>query len=681
MTIDDDVSRVLKDALQALGNPQNPQNPQSDPTQPQPIDDGNPHVQPDPDPNKRPQRAFPPIPNKTREPEGQPPEKQPTPEPQPEPDNNYANLPLWCRPGINSATFDLLAYLNSIPNLERLLKSPKGRVALTRSDPLLFALTYLPHHLKDKNNPANPPSFADCHFDWARQALLWAAKKHSDYKAQPSEDRVAEVAPRMCGKSTWWFLILPMWAGAHGHKEFVAAFASSAGQAEGHLMTFKKELEKNKYLREDFPNLCAPQRRLRGAVVADRGDQFNSESGFVFVAKGIDSSNLGMKVEEARPDLILLDDIEPDEANYTPELARKRLGTVTDAILPLNIYASVVFVGTVTMPNSIIHQLVKHARGLETEDWINDEKINPHYYAPIVETLNPLTNKTEQRSLWQDKWPLDYLISIKHTRSYAKNYANDPRGRDGDYWNEDDYTYGLHPAPYNTPQTKSGLRCAIFIDPPTTTTRTSDPAGIAIISWAPTPPYNRDSARDQRPHPDAKHMYHTGNGEQWYEMQAKVRHSATNRKTYTKTIYINPGTAVIHHASQVKLTGKKLARHIYQLIAAHPELNIRRIVLEATQGGDLWKEAFAEAPVPLEVIMPREGKEIRFDRALEYYQKRPTLVLHEPEANLTKLEEQQMGFPKAAFDDIADSAVSGILYFLEPKPRKQRVKGKARSYV
>jgi len=588
-----------------------------------------------------------------------PPESQQKPPPPTTRTTRTNGLPLWVHPGINSATFDLNAYLASIPNLKALLASPQGRKALTYADPILFALTYLSKHLKDPNRPTAPPSFADCHFDWARSSLRWAAQRNQSANApppEPAEDRIAEIAPRMCGKSTWWFLILPMWAAAHGHKRFVAAFASTATQAQKHLNTFKNELDTNRYIREDYPDLCSPKRRLRGSVVADRVDEFQSDANFVFAAKGVDSSNLGMKVEEHRPDLILLDDVEPDESSYNAELAQKRLQTITDAILQLNIYASVVFVGTVTMPNSIIHQLVKHARGQQAYDWIMDEKIAPHYYSPIQ--YNAATRAP--RSLWPEKWSLEYLRSIQHTRSYAKNYANDPKGRDGDYWNEEDFTRAT---PNETALSKT--RTGIFIDPPTTSSKTSDPAGIAIISHTPPTKHDVDTYRK-------------------YEMSVPVTTAAGNRlrhKATNKTYAGHPGHVCVHYADEVRLTGKALAKHVYSLIESRPELNIRRIIVESTQGGDLWLEVFENSPLKVEVVNPREGKPQRFDRALEYYQKQPTLVTHDIKANLSKLEEQQMGFPKHAYDDIADAAVTGILYFLEPRPRKIRTKTKAVPYV
>jgi hypothetical protein len=92
-----------------------------------------------------------------------------------------------------------------------------------------------------------------------------------------------------------------------------------------------------------------------------------------------------MKVEQKRPDLILCDDIEPDESSYSPDLAAKRKTTLIDAILPLNIYARVVICGTVTMPGASSTSWSGHARGVETAEWIRDEGVRAHYTPPIVE--------------------------------------------------------------------------------------------------------------------------------------------------------------------------------------------------------------------------------------------------------------------------------------------------------
>lgn len=613
--------------------------------------------------------------------------KQQADDPTQDPASDYAGLPYWYPPSINSENFDLGYYLSTIPNLQALLPSPLGRKTLTYADPLLFALTYLPHHLRNKHEPTKPPSFADPHFEWCRLALRWALYNHTQTSPTLTEsDRNAYISPRETGKTTWWFLIIPMWAAAHGHKEFIAAFAHAKEQAEAHLRTFKAELEDNRFLREDYPDLCRPRRTLRGQPAADRVDAYTANSGFTFRAKGIDSSSLGMKDRERRPDLLLLDDVEPDEAKYNAKLVKDRLGTILEAIIPLNIYASFVMVGTVTMPDSIVHQLVKYSKTEQATDdtdadtqWIRDWQIKPHHYQPI--TGNP------PRSIWPDKWPLDYLLSIAHTRSYAKNYANDPKGVDGDYWNMEDYTYGEPP---NTPPQPT--RTALFIDPPTTHTNTSDPAGLAIVTWTPPTRADRKALAQQAKGTLAKLALHeTSQAQTQTLLPSGVSYQVSiPSKNFPKPVRRKltvdqqlalraPGRVTIESAWSIKATGKALYRHALATINNNP--HIQRVVIETTQGGDLWLEIFADCPVQVQVITPRESKEVRFARALEYYQKRPTFVYHKDPTAVRKLEEQQMGFPKMLHDDIADAATAGILYFLEPKPPSPNNRTRVRSYV
>src|SRR3546814_3895779 len=50
----------------------------------------------------------------------------------------------------------------------------------------------------------------------------------------------------------------------------------------------------------------------------------------------------------------ILDDIEPDESNYSQYQMRKRLTTIIDTVLAMNERAHVALIGTVTMPGSIV---------------------------------------------------------------------------------------------------------------------------------------------------------------------------------------------------------------------------------------------------------------------------------------------------------------------------------------
>jgi len=439
--------------------------------------------------------------------------------------------------------FDLKAADGSLA-----IQSAAYRVALTRDDPLAFALVYLRRHLVGVTGEV---TLSDAHLRWIEHATQWVDSP----VVEPASDRTAEVAPRETGKSTWWFLILPLWAAAHGHISFAAAFADTTDQAEGHLASFKAELDENQILRADFPKLCAPKTRGRGTVAGDRVSFYHAASGFVFAARGIDSGSLGLKVGDKRPDLIILDDIEPDESRYSAKLALKRLGTLRDAILPLNIYAHVVMVGTVTMAGSIIHQLVQHANGVkETDDtaWIREERITPHHYPAIV-----TDDEGEPRSIWPGKWTLAFLNSIKHTRTYAKNYANDPLGRDGDYWTSDDFT--------RLAELAGVTRVLVSVDPNVTQKASSDFTGIAVVGWSP----------------------------------------SLNK-------------CVVLEARRVKKAPDALRLDV---LATIERTGAGLVLVETNQGGDLWLKIFWGMPVNVKTKHQSEKKEIRAADVLNHYQR------------------------------------------------------------
>jgi hypothetical protein len=475
-------------------------------------------------------------------------------------------------------------------------------------DPVAFALIYLPHHIRDRDKRI---TFSAIHYDWAKLALGWR-----DPIAQPQEHRHAFIAPRETGKSTWWFLLLPLWAAANRIKTFIVAFADASAQAETHLRTFKEELERNPLLRADFPELCEPARKVTGGTLADRAGMIHQKSGLVFAARGMDAKTLGLKVQERRPDLLIFDDIEGDESNYSEDQAAKRLRTVTDAAFPLNIYAAVAMVGTVTMPGSIMHQLVKAAQGVELADWIADEKITAHHYEPIT-----VAEDGTEASVWPAKWPLSWLLGFRHTRSYAKNYANDPMGIEGAYWTREDFQYGS--------LGDKATRWMLCLDPAVTTKGTSDWTGWAVVACYPGDP---------------------GKG-------------------------VPPSVEVVD-AGEIKKVGEDLRRWVLAKLIEWPKVKAMRV--EVNQGGDLWRTVFHSMPVRLLIFTSSESKEIRFSWALDFYQTGGGRVLHRQV--LRKAEEQMVAFPKAAHDDIADAVVSGVLYFLRTE-RKLTATSSASAYV
>jgi hypothetical protein len=166
--------------------------------------------------------------------------------------------------------------------------------------------------------------------------------------------------------------------------------------------------------------------------------------------------------------VIICDDLEPHEGTYSAYQAGRRLTALLDAILPLNTFGRVVVVGTTVMAGSIIHQLVRTVvePGGDHPAWIRDERFRVHYFPPITVGADG-----SRRSCWPAKWPLAFLESIEHTRSYAKNFRNAPVNINGDYWGEQDFVYADLPC----------ARTWLSVDPATTEKRTSHPYGLAVV--------------------------------------------------------------------------------------------------------------------------------------------------------------------------------------------------------
>jgi len=498
----------------------------------------------------------------------------------------------------DSSQFDLDEYISAFD--PALLETRAGRKAITRTRPLLFALLYLPHLLRSPET-GDSITWADTHLAFARYGRTWIRD------AGLRTDRHVFVAPRDSAKSTWFFKILPLWAAAHRHKNFIAAFSSSSQQAQSHLAGFKNELDTNRLLQNDFPKLCRPMRRPSGVNVSDTQGMLFTSSQFSFAARGIDADVLGLvDPVNRRPQVLILDDIEPDETNYSAYQSRGRLMTMLDTILPMNERAHVALVGTVTMAGSIIHQLVqsKLEPGNDIPNWIEENRFQVHYFAPIVDTA-----EGGRRSVWPGKWPMEYLLSIEHTRGFAKNFLNLPISTDGDYWTPDDIRY----------QDVEATSAVLSIDPAVTKKKTSDFYGIAVVAF-------------QAP-----------------------------RKEGNRVI---PPRAAVRLARAVRLSPAGLHKMAAQILTDWPEIGV--IVIETNQGGDTWKEILHDLPARITTVWQNEPKEVRAGRLLNRYQR--GMVTHA--YPLAQAETQLCAYPNVLNDDIVDAIGTGVHFYWMKRKRR-----------
>lgn len=358
----------------------------------------------------------------------------------------------------------LLALLNQrVQGGKLALRYPEFRRWVTREEPLIFQLLYLPHHLR-RPETSNSLSFSAMHVKLAELAKSWRGSFGADGQ------RDAVIGPRGSGKSTCVLLSHPLWALAHGHRQFVAAFADSGDQAKKHLGTLRTELEENELLATDYPELCTPFKR--GGRTTASTESWQSRSGAAIVARGLDAKSLGLKMGAVRPDVLLLDDPEAQDGRYSPEQAATRLRVIRQSVLGMNPNAAVVWAGTTTTFGGLAHDLVRHATGEVTADWIRETRFRTHYFPALIEHSDG-----SERSLWEQRWPTEYLLAerLRNPRDFAMDFQNQPIGADGKYWSVADFSY-------DAPRGVDAR--VLWVDPAVTGNATSDMSGLAVVGWS-----------------------------------------------------------------------------------------------------------------------------------------------------------------------------------------------------
>jgi phage terminase large subunit-like protein len=217
-----------------------------------------------------------------------------------------------------------------------------------------------------------------------------------------------------------------------------------------------------------------------------------------------------------------------------------------------------------------------------------------------------------------------------------------PREAGGDLWDSDDILHGL-------PGKVGRVYC--WLDPPVTTKKGSDPAGITIAGYLPTGMPGLPALLADR-----------------FKDPAVVARLLARQQAAPGSARHQTGVAIFH-AEEKRLTGRPLLRHVAGVVTRFEAMwgkRVRGVLCDVTQGGDLWGEAAEHLSLPFRAFTLSEGKEFRFTRTLDYYQ--ALRVFHV--AELPALERQQLAYPKIAHDDVLDSAAAAVLAFLEPKPTR-----------
>lgn len=472
---------------------------------------------------------------------------------------------------------------------DRIETSAEFRRAATATDPLMFALVYLMHQLVLERPDHDLVSLSEWHLDFIQQARL--LKSH----AHPRLQRSGWIVSRHGAKSTW-FDICALWALAHGHRRTIAIFGANGRRAQEHLDNLRRELDGNALLVADFPDL-AP---TRAKGTRDTQHTVTRPCGTI-AARSIGEEVRGMKFGAERPDLILIDDVERGESNYSMDGKAKILTTILSDILPMNEDAAVMLAGTTVMYGCIAHDLVLSALGERHAPWIAATGFRGHYYPAIMDE-----GTATERSLWPAKWALGWLKRKRGPldavdRTFALEYLNRPEAAGGGtYWTRETIIHDEH---------FEAATYVMTIDTAVTTTKTADMTAIAIVSI------------------DAS------------------------------------GTRLcVEHVEAGRIPPERTRDRMHFLKRLNPTL--RTAIVEVNQGGNLWRRALMPFPpgMTIEDGRPdkRGSKRERTEWLCDLYAR--GVVVHR--RKFPELEDMMIAWPKVTHDDLLDAVEAGVAFHL-----------------
>lgn len=143
--------------------------------------------------------------------------------------------------------------------------------------------------------------------------------------------------------------------GARKKRRYAAYVCSTQDKADDKVMNVRVKLESESVDRY-YPGFGHPRVGKHGSSRGWRRNRLWTAGGLVIDALGFDTAARGLKVDDDRPDLIILDDI--DELTDSPAATLKKIGVMTKTILPIGATnAAILALQNLIIPNGIFGRM------------------------------------------------------------------------------------------------------------------------------------------------------------------------------------------------------------------------------------------------------------------------------------------------------------------------------------
>jgi len=208
-------------------------------------------------------------------------------------------------------------------------------------------------------------------------------------------------------------------------KQHVVIIGNNEDTAIGHLAHIRNEISENPDLKDVFEINGFDKEGATELIV-----RFNDGYRFRVIAKGAKQKVRGINWMNKRPDLVVIDDLEDDEAVMNKERRDSLRDWVLTAVLPglSRISGQIRFVGTILHEDSMLMTTIN------SRAWVSK----------LYKAHKSYDNFSEM--LWPDLWSESALREIRQVfidtgnpEGYSQEYLNDPSDLQNPYFRDEDF--------------------------------------------------------------------------------------------------------------------------------------------------------------------------------------------------------------------------------------------------
>jgi predicted phage terminase large subunit-like protein len=325
------------------------------------------------------------------------------------------------------------------------------RIERGRVSPVEFMRTYLPSYAQQ--------AFSPMHLEVASLIAQGTQQRGM---------RLAIAAPRGHAKSTLITLATVLWCIAYKLESYIIIVCDTQDQAIGHLRSIREQIESNRRLQEDFPHACLVPPATRRPQIWRRTEIVTGNDVRI-AALGSNTKVRGRRHNEARPGLIIADDIENEAMVRSPEQREQLAEWFNGALLKAgDTTTNIIAIGTILHYDSLLATITDTVRSpgwqgrtyRAIESWADHEhlwdqwrsiytgQVSDGPIGPAAARAFFEANQAEMlegtKVLWPERESYEQLMVMRLTEgaaSFDAEKQNQPVDPEKAFFKEREFTY------------------------------------------------------------------------------------------------------------------------------------------------------------------------------------------------------------------------------------------------